>query len=285
MFVKVNGAKLYFDVEGCSLVPDGSSMRKKPTLILLHGGPGFDHTGFKPAFSALSDVVQIIYLDHRGNGRSDKCDSASWNLAQWGDDVRGFCDVLGIDNPIVYGVSFGGFVAQSYATRHPDHPSGLILVSTSAKFEFSTVFEAFEEIGGKTAREAAEGYWLNPTSKSRAHYRAHCVPLYSARNADLSDTFSRAIIKDDIAIWFNGPNNEQGRMDFREELANVQCPTLVLCGERDPITPVAFSKVIADCLPRHLVQFERFANCGHGVVGDAPAHAMEVIRKFVMAAP
>ena len=54
------------------------------------------------------------------------------NLAQWGDDVWEFCDVLGIENPIVYGASFGGMVALSYATRHPAHPAKLILVSTEA---------------------------------------------------------------------------------------------------------------------------------------------------------
>jgi len=58
-------------------------------------------------------------MDHRGNGRSSHDDPPTWSLAQWGDDVRGMCDALGIVKPIVYSVSFGGFVAQSYATRHP----------------------------------------------------------------------------------------------------------------------------------------------------------------------
>jgi pimeloyl-ACP methyl ester carboxylesterase len=62
--------KLYVDVENSGLIPDGDRMREKPSLLLLHGGPGFDHSGFKPAFSALSDVAQIVYYDHRGNGRS-----------------------------------------------------------------------------------------------------------------------------------------------------------------------------------------------------------------------
>ena len=52
MYVTVNGARLYFDVEGAGLVPDGPRMREKPTLLLLHGGPGFDHTTYKPAFSS-----------------------------------------------------------------------------------------------------------------------------------------------------------------------------------------------------------------------------------------
>jgi hypothetical protein len=44
MRVLVNGERLFFDVEGASLVPDGSTMREKPTLVLLHGGPGMDRS-------------------------------------------------------------------------------------------------------------------------------------------------------------------------------------------------------------------------------------------------
>ena len=79
MLVDVNGARLYVDVENSGLIPDGDRMREKPTLLLLHGGPGFDHSAFKPAFSALSDVAQIVYYDHRGNGRPARShDPVGW---------------------------------------------------------------------------------------------------------------------------------------------------------------------------------------------------------------
>jgi proline iminopeptidase len=39
--------------------------------------------------------VQIVYFDHRGNGRSSGVDPEHWTLAQWGDDVKGLCDALG----------------------------------------------------------------------------------------------------------------------------------------------------------------------------------------------
>jgi proline iminopeptidase len=47
-------------------------MREVPTLLLLHGGPGFDHSGFKPGFNETAEYAQMIYLDLRGNGRSDE---------------------------------------------------------------------------------------------------------------------------------------------------------------------------------------------------------------------
>src|SRR5437667_9563236 len=101
MQVLVNGGWLFFDVAGAKLVPDGPVMREKPTLLLLHGGPGFDHSIYKPAYSALADSVQIIYLDHRRNGRSEDGAGESWNLPPWGEDVDAFCDILGIGCPIV----------------------------------------------------------------------------------------------------------------------------------------------------------------------------------------
>jgi proline iminopeptidase len=112
MHVSVNGVRLFFDVEGAKLVADGPTMREKPTLLLLHGGPGFDHSIYKPAYSALADIAQIVYLDHRGNGRSEDGPREAWNLRQWGDDVRAFCDAVGIAGPIVLGASFGGMVAS-----------------------------------------------------------------------------------------------------------------------------------------------------------------------------
>lgn len=281
MFVCVNGARLYVDIEGAGLVPDGLLMREKPTLLLLHGGPGGDHSIFKPLFSQLSDLVQIVYYDHRGNGRSGGQDPATWTLAQWGDDVRGLCEALGIEKPIVYGVSFGGFVAQAYATRHPGHARKLVLASTAATIEFQEIFAAFERVGGARARAVAEAYWLNPTAESRAAYFNVCLPLYSASPTASRDWLARTIVKNDVAFHFNGPDNEQGRMDFRADLARVTCPVLVLSGDRDPIMPPAFSSIIAASLPPGKVRLQQFAGCSHSIAADDPAGLVSALRTFI----
>lgn len=283
MFVEVDGARLFFDVEGGGLVPDGPRMRAKPTLILLHGGPGFDHSMFKPVFSPLAEVAQVIYLDQRGNGRSEGSDPARWNLRQWGDDVKGFCDALGIEKPIVFGGSFGGFVAQSYATRHPDHPGKLVLASTAACIDYGAIFAAFERLGGAQARDAAEAYWTEPTAERRRRYFEVCLPLYRQRPVADADMARRSLIRDEVALWFNGPRNEHGRMDFRAALQDIRCPVLILAGDQDPVTPIAFSEAIAACLPPHLVRFERFLGCGHGVQFDDPERTLAVLREFIAA--
>ncbi|WP_424674246.1 alpha/beta fold hydrolase [Candidatus Binatus sp.] len=155
MRVKIGDVRLFFDVEGAKLRPDGAKMREAPTIVLLHGGPGFDHSNFKPDFSPMAEIAQVVYLDHRGNGRSDRGDRSKWNLAQWGDDVRSFCEALEIERPIVMGVSFGGMVAMSYATRHPEHPGKLVLSSTAAVSRQDRSLEMFERLGGAEVREAA----------------------------------------------------------------------------------------------------------------------------------
>jgi proline iminopeptidase len=282
--VLVNGVRLFFDVEGARVVPDGPAMREKPTLILLHGGPGMDHSGYKPRFSPLADIAQVVYLDHRGNGRSDAGPRESWTLAQWGDDVRAFCEALGIERPIVLGTSFGGMVALAYATRHPSHPGKLILVSTEAAggSHMAERIALFEKLGGPEVGALARRRYLEgqvDDAMLQAWIRL-AFPVYTRTPRDPA-AVQRAILHPEVNIWFTRPDGEGRTYDFFPQLARVQCPTLVLGGEEDPMTPIACQEDIAAALPSHLVRFERFAGCGHGVVNDAPDQAMAVIREFI----
>lgn len=286
MHVPINGVRLFFDVEGAKLVPDGPAMREKPTLLLLHGGPGFDHSIYKPAYSALADIAQIIYLDHRGNGRSEDGARESWNLAQWGDDVRAFCDALGVVDPIVLGASFGGMVALAYATRHPDHPSGLVLISTEAAggTHRDRRVALFERFGGAEVGALARRRFLEVQGQAdRAAldaWRRLAMPLYTRTPRD-PDMARRAINRSEVLHWFTRPGGESHAFNMFPDLGRIQCPTLVLGGEDDPMIPIECQADIAAALPPHLVQFERFANCGHAVVPDAPERAIAVIRDFI----
>ena len=280
MHVNVNGTRLFFDVEGAQLVPDGPQMRERPTLVLLHGGPGFDHSGFKPAFAALTDVAQVVYLDHRGQGRSDKSDPAHWNLDQWADDVRGFCEALGIERPIVMGNSFGGMVCMAYAARHPDHPAKLIFSSTSARNNLGRIVERFTELGGDEIATLVRAFWESPSQQTLVPYAANAIPLYT-RNGQLSDPDSTARTKWAYDVLFHFAAGEIGSMDLLPGLAKVRCPTLVTGGEQDPVCPIEDQVDIAAALPAEWVRFERFDECGHGVYRDHPERAFALLREFI----
>jgi proline iminopeptidase len=286
MHVLVNGVRLFFDVEGAGLVPDGPVMREKPTLILLHGGPGFDHSIFKPAYSSLADIAQVIYLDHRANGRSEAGPRDKWTLAQWGDDVRTFCDVLGITRPVVLGASFGGMVAIAYATRHPDHPSRLVLISTEAAggTHRDRRVELFERFGGAEVGALARRRFFEAGGHDQASleaWRKLAMPHYTRtpRNPDVT---RRAASRPDVLHWFTRPGGEGSTFNMFPDLHRIHCPTLVLGGEDDPMHPIESQADIAAALPPHLVRFERFPNCGHAVIPDAPERAMAVIRDFIL---
>ncbi len=277
MKIRVRDTELFFDVEGAGLVPDGPTLREKPTLLLLHGGPGFDHSGFKPAFSELADCAQLVYLDHRGNGRSERGDPARWNLDEWADDVRAFCEALGIERPVVLGQSFGGMVAMAYAARHPEHPGRLILSSTAGRKRVDRVVAAFGKLGGPEAAEAARRYWEGPDAETLPDYARLCFPLYSRTPRD-PDADRRTLWNFDVMFRFG--RDEDG-MDLLPGLARVRCPTLVLAGEDDPITPVEDSLDIARALPASLVRLVRFPGCGHGVFRDDRKAAFAEIRAFL----
>ena len=286
MHVLVNGVRLFFDVEGAKLVPDGPVMRERPTVLLLHGGPGFDHAIYKPAYSALADVAQVIYLDHRGNGRSDAGPKETWALPQWGDDVRAFCDALGIDRPIVLGVSFGGMVALSYATRHPAHPAKLIVISTEAAggSHRERRVALFERLGGPEVGALARRRFLEvggqPDQAALDAWRRLAMPHYT-RVPRGADAIARTVSRPEVLHWFTRPGGESHTFNMLPDLARIRCPTLVMGGEDDPMLPIECQADIAAALPAQLVRFERFADCRHGVVPDAPEQAIASIRNFI----
>ncbi len=278
MHVRINDVKLFFDIEGAKLRADGPSMRQVPTLLLLHGGPGFDHSLFKPAFAEMAALTQVVYLDLRGHGRSDSGAPDEWSLDQWAQDVRSFCEALSIEAPIVLGHSFGGIVAMLYATRYPGHPGKLVLSSTSTQPTGARSFDVFERLGGPGARDAAIAFWTRPNEDALAAYEKICVPLYTRTVPDRA-AFKRVMRNPAMRLFFI--ERELERLDLLQELPRVKCPTLIMAGEDDPITPIADMEDLAAAVPPHLVKFERFAGAGHGVYRDRPDDFFRVLREFV----
>lgn len=278
MRIKVNGVRLYFDVDGPELVPDGAHMRKKQTLLLLHGGPGYDHSSFKPLFSELSPLVQVIYLDHRGNGRSDYGPKDKWCLRQWAEDLRAFCDMLGIEKPIIFGQSFGGFVAMEYATRFPDLPGKLILSSTHARMQISQILASFHRLGGQDVQDIARAFLETPSKKTLAAYEEFCIPKYNPTRQD-PNIAARTVRNRELLLAFTA--GEWRHFNFLPVLPLIKAPTLVIAGEEDPITPIGDAEDIVNALPPNLVQFVRFSKCGHGVFRDKPKECFEILRDFI----
>ncbi len=272
------GVRLFVDIEGSGLVPDGPRLREQPTLLLIHGGPGFDHSGFRPFFSRLADQAQIVYYDQRSHGRSDARPAAEWTLDTFADDIVRLCDRLGIVKPIVLGQSFGGFVAQRYLDRHPAHPARVVLSSTSHHLGLARKVEWFGRLGGAPAAAAAQAFWAAPDAATWAAYEQHCRPLYNTRPQDPA---AKGRMQFHPEILFGWARGEQQHMDLRPGLAAVQCPVLLMAGEQDPVTPIEDAEEIFAALPPAWRQFARFPGVGHGAWRDDPEAALRVLRDFI----
>jgi proline iminopeptidase len=277
MYIDLDGARIFFDVLGSSLAIEEEATRQRQALVVLHGGPGFDHSILRPYFDRFADAYQVVFVDHRGNGRSTGAPE-TWRLAQWGDDVKALCDGLGLVKPLVYGLSFGGMVAMAYATRHPEHPARLVLASTAARMELEATYEMMERLGGVAARRIAERFWSDPSEESAAEYIGVCMPLYNPIGATSAQARKRAITR--FEVMFHFIRGEQRTMDMTADLARVTCPTLVLAGGLDPITPLICSQRVFEGLAGGVGELEVFEGAGHGVHRDEPERAEARLRRF-----
>jgi pimeloyl-ACP methyl ester carboxylesterase len=281
MRVRIDDVRLFFDVEGGALEPRGAALVERPTLVALHGGPGFDHSLLRPWLTALADVAQVVFVDHRGNGRSDRGSTDRLCLERWGDDVRELCDALDIRSPIVLGVSFGGFVAQAYAIRHPGHAKGLVLCNTATRYRPDQVLGAFERLGGSAAREAARSFLHDPSPQTMKAFVEICLPLYNRRPQD-PDVMARAVATANFDLTLQFFRGEWHSFDFRSALGALRCPTLVLAGSDDPITPPSESEDIVAAMAPDFVRLENFAGCCHPVYQDDHERFLRLVREFVV---
>ena len=279
MHAEVNGTRLWFDVDGAALVPDGPEMRDRPTVVLVHGGPGsYDHSYFKPDFSRLTSRVQAVYLDLRGHGRSAWDDPADWSFELCADDLRAFCDALGIVRPVVFGHSMGGFVAMLYGARHPGHAAALVLQSTSARFDLARAVEGFRRVGGDAVAELARrAYSGDPVSDDE------WARVFAAFGPEVPGP-------DELARRMRNPElGEHGmellrRFDVLDQLVKVDCPTLVCVGELDPITPPEAAQELYEALPEPVSRLAVIEGAGHFPWKDAPERYWTLLADFMTTA-
>ncbi len=276
MHIEVNGTRLWFDVDGPALVPDGSRMRQRATLVLVHGGPGgYDHSYFKPHFARLAEHAQVVYLDLRDHGRSARHDPAQWSFELCADDLRAFCDALDLEAPIVLGHSMGGFIAILFGVRHPGRAGGLILQSTMARFDLDRLVDGFRRAAGDEVAELARrDYGGDPvTDEEWAQVFAAFGPQVPG-----PDELARCVQNPALA---DVGMELMRRLDTVASLGRITCPTLVCVGELDAVTSVAAAEEMTRALPPECRRLSVIAGAGHFPWLDRPDEYWPIVTAFI----
>src|SRR5258708_20762691 len=198
MRAKIRDTEIYFDIDGAGLVPDGPRMRERPIAFIIHGGPGGDHSGFKPVLAPLTERMQLVYFDHRGQGRSARGDTGKYTLDENVEDMEALRRHLGAGPIVSIGTSYGGMVAMAHAARYPDAVSHLVLVVTAAHGRFiQRAMQIVQARGTPEQQLACETLWSGGfrTQQELRHYYEVMGPLYALRHdpATAAGTQGRAI--------------------------------------------------------------------------------------------
>ena len=286
MRAKVRGTELYFDVDGMGLVPEGPRMVERPVLFLLHGGPGGDHSSFKTQVATLRDVAQLVFIDHRGSGRSAHGDHGTYTLDNNIADVDALREYLGLERISVLGSSYGGMVAQGYAIRHPDRVANLILSATAPSYRFMDEAKRIvRERGTPDQNRVCQRLWDGKFESLDQLYEFFKLmgPMYSVKfdPQKFEESWSRGIRNMvQLNIGFGGFLRT---FDFIDQLPKITCPTLVLAGAHDWICPPSQSQIIAEKIPRSHLKV--FANSSHMIALDEPEPYLAAVRGFLTYAP
>jgi proline iminopeptidase len=283
MLAKIRDTEIFFDVEGCSVVVESHKIYTKPVAFLIHGGPGADHTGYKPTFSALTRRLQLVYFDHRGQGRSARDRKESYTLDNNVEDMEALRQYLGLDKIVVLGTSYGGMVALSYAVRYPQYVSHLIIIASCGSYRFlERAKQILAERGSEEQKQIAQYLW-NGNFENEEQLRDYfkiMAPMYSHQynpNTSVKVWDNKILSVDAINIAFGGFLRTY---DVLEQLHKITAPTLVIGGKHDWICAPEFSEEIAKLIPK--ADLRIFENSGHLIRADEPQALMDVINGFLV---
>jgi proline iminopeptidase len=278
---RVNGTELFFDVEGAGWWPDGDVLVEKPACFVIHGGPAMDHSYFKPWLTPLADELQLIYVDHRGTGRSGEADPESYRLETMADDLDALRDHLGLERVDVMGNSYGGFITLTYALKYPASIGRLYLVGTSASHRFGDAAMANLEVRATQAQKdaiARELDGLLTTQEEFAEMWQTIMPLYfhdydAAQGQEIvarvlgNPATSATMFRIDMPFY-----------DVEDRLGTIEAPTLIMVGRHDWVTPPGESQLLAERIPNsQLVIYEQ---SGHFPFIEERERFVEDVRAF-----
>lgn len=275
--IDVPGARLYYVIEG----------RGDP-IVVVHGGPGMDHTYLLPGMNGLAAAHRLVYYDQRGGGRTEGLvDSSTVSFDRFIADIDAIGDSLHLGRFTLLGHSWGGLLAMRYAARRPERLRALVLMNTVepghryavASRQLVRAKQTPEDSAEFMRIAASEGLKTRDTSAVNGLLRALFRGTFANRalanqlaiNLDPRTARNMAA----VGTFTMGP---LGNYDLWPEVATIRVPTLIVQGEADAM-PLEMGRDLTRAIPGS--ELVVIANAGHFPYIEKPAETFAAINRFL----
>ena len=261
-YVSVNGAAIHYD----DLGPPSSL-----PVVLIHGHP-FNRTLWAPQAEALVAAgYRVVVPDLRGYGDSDVTPGKTL-LSDFADDIAALLDHLGLDRVVTSGVSMGGQITMEFQCRYAHRVRALVFADTSPVAETAEGRASRTGLADRLLAEGMDRYADEVIDKMLADYNVTGMPDVAAHVLDMMRTTN----PEGAAAALRG---RAERPDYRETLAGVKVPTLIIVGTDDAYTPLADAEDIHRRVPHSsLVVIDK---AGHLPSAEQPDRFNAVLLDFL----
>jgi proline iminopeptidase len=248
-------------------------------LIVLHGGPGLDHTHLRPWLDPLGDSFRVIYVDERGQGRSERVDPETLSLEVFARDVDLLADALELDRFALLGHSFGAIITTKHAIELGTAEGYVISGGGDSSERLEADVDASLEAMGERGKPIAESWaWEKTveTPEDCAELMRIQAPFHFAGEPPPGFAADTVYVPDVLRYFSNAG---YGDFDYVPDLGRVTKPTLVLVGEHDRVTTPRAARVLSEGIPGS--ELAVLDEAGHMSMIEAQTAYIAVVERFL----
>jgi proline iminopeptidase len=289
-FVDAHGVMIYHKTFG----------RGMP-LLILHGGPGASHDYFLPYLVPLARRYELVFIDERGSGRSQKLEDVSeYTVENMVEDVETVRRTLNLGQISLLGHSYGGVLAQAYSLKYQRNLSHLILASTFSSTK--AMNEVFRRMKGKMTPELrrrvekleGDGLYGHGKDYEKNRYthdymiaawgEGYFPYLYQNRPDPNYDPIDNGKMSWDLYREMWGEHGEfmiDGNLksvEYTDRLSAIKIPTLILVGDHDECDPSSSQTMHEKIAGSKLVILPK---SGHMTFVDQPGMFEKSVEEFL----
>jgi len=252
-------------------------------LVVLHGGPGLDHTHLRPWLDPLAQDCRVLYVDERGQGKSERVDPATLTLEVFARDVDLLAEALELDRFALLGHSFGAIITTWHAINVGTADAYVISGGGDSSEKLMADVNASLEAMGEPGKPIAESWdWEQSVQTSD-----ECAELMRIQNpfhfhGPVPPGFAEeTIYSPDVLRHFSSAG--YGDFDYAPDLGRVEKPTLVLVGAHDRTTTPRAARVLREGIPG--CAYAELEGAGHMSMIEAQDAYLSHVREFLARVP